>query len=99
MRVVRSAKIGGFTAMDFECPFCGKFLELEPSDFPKSASFRDVFFDEKETKVKCPSCDCKFFVTVDITSLGWRIDQPKCEDCEDWCNPGCFVQGGCRKVQ
>jgi predicted RNA-binding Zn-ribbon protein involved in translation (DUF1610 family) len=83
---------------DLICPFCRKYLILEPSDFPKSASFSDVYFDEKEIKVKCPNCGSKFTVSVVPMRLDWHIEQHKCDDCEDWVNySGCCV-GGCGKV-
>jgi hypothetical protein len=84
--------------VELHCFYCGVPLQITEEDFPKTATVRDVIYNEKNIKVKCPKCGCKFYINTCYV-INWNTAPLGCcEYCDDATGTGC-VNGGCYKVQ
>jgi hypothetical protein len=87
--------------VELHCIYCYAPLQTEETDMPKTATARDVLYNEKQIKVRCPKCGCKFYISTDRL-IEWSAHTFYCcQSCEDniCTGPIACVNDGCGKVR
>jgi hypothetical protein len=87
--------------VELHCIYCYAPLQTEETDMPKTATARDVLYNEKQIKVQCPKCGCKFYISTNLLVEWYGEEYECCRNCYEFIGqkPLTCAIGGCEKVE